>query len=169
MKVFNTLSGQKEDFTPLGEEVKMYVCGVTPYDNSHLGHAMSYVFFDVIRRYLKYRGYKVKYVSNVTDIDDKIINRANQKGITAAELAGKFTESYFADMDALNVLKADINPRATEEVPKIIEVIQGLIDNGHAYRTADGSVYFRVQKDPDYGRLSHRTLDMMMAGARVEI
>jgi cysteinyl-tRNA synthetase len=169
MKIYNTLSGQKEEFTPQGEVIKMYVCGVTPYDNSHLGHAMSYVFFDVIRRYLKYRGYKVKYVQNVTDIDDKIIMRANQRGIPTAELAGKYTESYFADMQALNVTPADVNPRATQEVPKIIEVIQGLIEKGCAYRTPDGSVYFRVTKDEDYGQLSHRTLDMMQAGARIEI
>ena len=128
MKIFSTLSGQKEDFVPQGEVVRMYVCGVTPYDNSHLGHAMSYVFFDVIRRYLKYRGYKVKYVQNVTDIDDKIINRANQRGIAPAELAGKYTDSYFEDMKALNVMPADVNPRATGEVDKIIEVIQGLAE-----------------------------------------
>jgi cysteinyl-tRNA synthetase len=169
MKIFNTLTGQKEEFSPQGDTVKMYVCGVTPYDNSHLGHAMSYVFFDSIRRYLIYRGYKVKYVSNVTDIDDKIINRANQRGISAAELAGKFTQSYFEDMAALNVMKADVNPRATEEVPKIIEVIQGLVAKDYAYPASDGSVYFRVTRDPDYGKLSGRTLDMMMAGARVEI
>jgi cysteinyl-tRNA synthetase len=169
MKIFNTLTGQKEEFLPQGDTVRMYVCGVTPYDNSHLGHAMSYVFFDSIRRYLIYRGYKVKYVSNVTDIDDKIINRANQRGISAAELAGKFTQSYFDDMAALNVMKADVSPRATEEVPKIIEVIQGLIAKDCAYPASDGSVYFRVTRDPDYGKLSRRTLDMMMAGARVEI
>jgi cysteinyl-tRNA synthetase len=169
MKIFSTLSGQKEDFKPQGDTVKMYVCGVTPYDNCHLGHAMSYIFFDVIRRYLKFHGYEVKYVQNVTDIDDKIINRANQRGISTAELAGKYTESYFADMQALNVIPADFNPRATEEVPKIIEVIEGLIRKGYAYKTADGSVYFRVTKDPDYGKLSHRTLDMMQAGARIEI
>jgi cysteinyl-tRNA synthetase len=169
MKIYNTMSGQKEEFVPLADTVKMYVCGVTPYDNSHFGHAMSYVFFDTIRRYLKYRGFKVKYVQNVTDIDDKIINRANQRGITTSELAGKYTESFFADMDALNIMQADVNPRATEEVPKIIEVIAGLIEKGYAYKTTDGSVYFRVTKDPDYGKLSHRTLDMMQAGARIEI
>jgi cysteinyl-tRNA synthetase len=169
MKIYNTMSGQKEEFLPQGEIVKMYVCGVTPYDNSHFGHAMSYVFFDTIRRYLKYRGYKVKYVQNVTDIDDKIINRANQRGISTTELAAKYSESFFADMDALNILKADVNPRATQEVPKIIEVISGLIEKGFAYKAPDGSVYFRVTKDPDYGKLSHRTLDMMQAGARIEI
>jgi cysteinyl-tRNA synthetase len=170
MKIFNTLSGQKEEFIPRDEKtVKMYVCGVTPYDNSHFGHAMSYIFFDVIRRYLKYREYKVKYVQNITDIEDKIILRANQRGISTTELAAKYTASYFEDMDALNVMRADVTPRATEEVPKIIEVIQGLMDKGYAYRTPDGSVYFRVTKDEDYGQLSHRTLDMMQAGARIEI
>jgi cysteinyl-tRNA synthetase len=169
MKIYNTMSGQKEEFVPQGEIVKMYVCGVTPYDNSHFGHAMSYVFFDTIRRYLKYRGYKVKYVQNVTDIDDKIINRANQRGISTTELAAKYSESFFADMDALNILRSDVNPRATQEVPKIIEVISGLIEKDFAYKAPDGSVYFRVTKDPDYGKLSHRTLDMMQAGARIEI
>jgi cysteinyl-tRNA synthetase len=168
MKVYNTLSGQKEEFSPQGDEVKMYVCGVTPYDNSHIGHAMSYVIFDVIRRYLEFRGYKVKYVQNVTDIDDKIIARANQLGISPQELSGKYTNSYFEDMDALNIRRADIYPRATQEIPKIIEVIQGLIDKGHAY-AAQGSVYFRVGSVPDYGKLSHRSLESMMAGARIEV
>ena len=169
MKIFNTLSGQKEEFQPLGDTVKMYVCGVTPYDDSHFGHAMSYVFFDVIRRYIKFRGYKLKYVQNVTDIEDKIILRANQRGISTAELAEKYTASFFADMDALNIVRPDVVPRATQEIPKIIEVVQGLVDKGYAYRTPDGSVYFRVTKDEDYGKLSHRNLDMMLAGARVEV
>jgi cysteinyl-tRNA synthetase len=167
MKVFNTLSGQREEFSPQGDEVKMYVCGVTPYDNCHIGHAMSYIIFDVIRRYLHFRGYKVKYVQNVTDIDDKIINRATKLGITPAELAQKYTDSYFEDMDALNIERADIYPRATGEIPKIIEVIKTLVDKGYAY-PAGGSVYFRVEKAADYGKLAHRTLDSMMAGARVE-
>jgi cysteinyl-tRNA synthetase len=169
MKIYSTMSGQKEEFQPMGQEVKMYVCGVTPYDNSHFGHAMSYVFFDVIRRYIRYRGYKLKYVQNVTDIEDKIIMRANQRGISTTELAQKYTESYFEDMDALNIVRPDITPRATQEIPKIIEVIKGLIDKGYAYRTPDGSVYFRVTKDEDYGKLSKRNLDSMMAGARIEI
>ena len=167
MKVFNTLSGQKEEFLPQGEEVKMYVCGVTPYSDAHLGHAMSYIIFDAIRRYLQFRGYKVKYVQNITDIDDKIIDRANQLGIPIGELAEKYTDSYFADMDALNIGRADIYPRATEEIPKIIEVIQGLIDKGYAY-PAQGSVYFRVRSVADYGKLAHRSLESMMARARIE-
>jgi cysteinyl-tRNA synthetase len=169
MKIFNTMSGQKEEFVPIGDQVKMYVCGVTPYDNSHFGHAMSYVFFDVIRRYIKYRGYQLKYVQNVTDIEDKIILRANQRGISTTELAKKYADSYFEDMAALNVLRPDITPLATEEVPKIIEVISGLVEKGYAYQTPDGSVYFRVTRDDDYGQLSHRTLDMMLAGARIEV
>jgi len=162
MKVYNTLSGQKEEFLPQGDEVKMYVCGVTPYSDCHIGHAMSYIIFDVIRRYLQFRGYKVKYVQNITDIDDKIIDRANQFGISTGELAGKFTARYFEDMDALNINRADIYPKATEEIPKIIEVVQGLIDKGYAY-PAGGSVYFRVRNVSDYGKLSHRSLESMMS------
>jgi len=162
MKVYNTLSGQKEEFLPQGDEVKMYVCGVTPYADCHIGHGMSYIIFDVIWRYLQFRGYKVKYVQNITDIDDKIIDRANQLGISIGELAGKFTTRYFEDMDALNISRADIYPKATEEIPKIIEVIQGLVDKGYAY-PAGGSVYFRVKNVPDYGKLSHRSLESMMS------
>jgi len=162
VKVYNTLSGQKEEFLPQGDEVRMYVCGVTPYDDCHIGHGMSYIIFDVIRRYLQFQGYKVKYVQNITDIDDKIIDRANQLGIPPRELAQKYTDSYFEDMDALNIGRADIYPRATEEIPKIIEVIQGLIDKGYAY-PAGGSVYFRVRNVADYGKLAHRSLDSMRA------
>jgi len=164
MKIYSTLSGKKEEFAPSGGEVKIYVCGVTPYDDAHIGHAMSYVIFDVIRRYLRYKKYRVKYVQNVTDIDDKIIDRANKLGIAPSELAEKYTDSYFEDMDALNIIRAegDVYPKATDEIPKIIEVIQGLIDKGHAY-PAGGSVYFRVRSAPDYGKLSHRSLDDMRA------
>jgi len=168
MKIYNTSSGQKEDFKPQDDTVKMYVCGVTPYAPSHLGHAMSYIIFDTIRRYLEFRGYKVTYVQNFTDIDDKIIARANESGIPAKELAQKFIDQYFLDMDALNIKRADVYPRATEEIPKMLEVIEGLIQKGHAYESG-GDVYFRVKSDPDYGKLSHRTLEGMMAGARIEV
>ena len=167
VRVFNTLSGKKEDFQPQGDEIKIYICGVTPYDESHIGHAMSYIVFDAIRRYLRFRGYRVKYVQNITDIDDKIIDRANQLGISPRELAEKYADNFFKDMDALNIERADVYPRATEEIPKIIEVIQGLIVRGHAYPT-QGSVYFRVRSVPDYGKLAHRSLNSMMAGARIE-
>jgi len=165
MKIYSTLSGKKEEFAPSGDEVKIYVCGVTPYSDAHIGHAMSYVIFDVIRRYLRYKKFRVKYVQNVTDIDDKIIDRANKLGIAPSELAEQYTKSYFDDMDALNIVMAETDeyPKATEEIPKIIEVIQGLIDKGHAY-PAGGSVYFRVRSAADYGKLSHRSLEAMRAG-----
>jgi cysteinyl-tRNA synthetase len=162
MKVFNTLSGQKEDFHPQGEVVSMYVCGITAYDETHIGHAMAYVIYDVIKRYLKFRGYRVKHVQNFTDIDDKIIERANKLGIPPAELARKYTDEYLASMAALNVEPADIYPRATEEIPKIIEIIQSLLAKGCAYEL-DESVYFRVRNFPDYGKLSHRNLADMIA------
>ncbi|MEE9365675.1 MAG: cysteine--tRNA ligase [Dehalococcoidales bacterium] len=167
MKVYNTLSGKKEEFKPGGDEVKMYVCGVTPYDDAHLGHAMSYIIFDVIRRYLRYRDYRVKYVQNVTDIDDKIIERANKRNLSTEELAEIFTNSFNQDMKALNIEPPDVNPRATEVIPDIIEIVQGLIDRGYAYES-EGSVYFRVRNVPDYGKLSHRKLDSMRSGARIE-
>jgi cysteinyl-tRNA synthetase len=167
MKITDSLSGKKEEFKPRGDVVTMYVCGVTPYDDSHLGHAMSYIIFDVIRRYLRYRGYKVKSVQNVTDIDDKIINRANRLGVPTKELAEKYSSRYFEDMEALNITPPDIIPRATEEIPMILDIIRGLIDKGFAYPTA-GSVYFRVKKMPDYGRLSRRKFDDMMTGASIE-
>lgn len=167
MKVFDTLSGQKKEFKPAGKTVTMYVCGVTVYDECHIGHAMSYVIFDAIRRYLEYRGYKVKHVQNFTDIDDKIINRANQLGISSSELAEKYIKEYFEDMDALNIERAHVYPRATEEVPKIIEVIQGLIDKGNAYES-QGSVYFRVRNFAGYGKLSRQELDDMVSSGSAE-
>ena len=167
MKIYSTLSRQKEEFQPQGDEVTIYSCGVTPYAESHLGHAMNAVIFDTVRRYLIFRGYKVKFVQNITDVEDKIIDRANKLGIPPRELAEKFAAHYFEDMAALNVMKPDIIPYATEEIPKMLEVIQGLVDKGHAY-AAKGSVYFRVRSMPDYGKLSKRTLDSMMAGARIE-
>jgi cysteinyl-tRNA synthetase len=164
MKIFNTLTGQKEDFHPRNGVVTMYVCGITAYDECHIGHAMTYIIFDVIKRYLGFKGYKVKHVQNFTDVDDKIIERANQLGMPPAELASKYTDQYFATMDALNVERADVYPRATEEIPKIIEIIQGLFAKGYAYEF-EGSVYFRVRNFPDYGKLSHRNLAEMIPKA----
>jgi len=162
MKIFNTLTGQKEDFHDRNGVVTMYVCGITAYDKCHVGHAMTYIIFDVIRRYLRFKGYKVKYVQNFTDIDDKIIDRANQLGIPASELARQYVDLYFADMDALNVQRADIYPKASEEMPKVIEIIQGLLVKGYAYES-EGSVYFRVRNFHDYGKLSHRNLADMIS------
>ena len=167
MKIFNTLSGKKEDFTPAGDEVKMYVCGVTVYDLCHFGHALCYVSFDVIRRYLEYRGYRVKYVQNFTDIDDKIINRARERGIVWKDLVEKYIAEYFTDTDALNIKRATIYPRATEEIPRILEVIRVLLEKGHAYQS-DGSVYFRVKSFPEYGRLTHQSADDMRVTATAE-
>jgi len=164
MKVFNTLSGQKEDFRPRGEVVTMYVCGITAYDECHIGHAMSYIVFDVIKRYLRFKGYKVKHVQNFTDIEDKIIERASQLGVLASELTNKYIDQYFIDMDALNIERADVYPKATDEIPKILEMIQGLLNKGYAYES-HGSVYFRVRNFPGYGKLSHRNLSEMISKA----
>jgi len=169
MKLFNTLTGQEELFQPYdGKTVKMYVCGVTPYSSTHVGHALSYVVFDTLRRYLEYLGYDVKHVQNFTDVDDKIIQRANEEGITGDQLTDRFIGDFFATMDRLNVQRADSYPRATQEIPGIISTITTLIDKEFAY-AANGDVYFRVTKSNDYGKLSHRTLDGMIAGARIQV
>src|SRR4030043_488987 len=162
MKVFNTMAGKEEDFHPRGEVVTMYVCGITAYDDSHIGHAMAYVIFDVIKRYLRFRGYKLKHIQNFTTMDEKIIQRASQLEIPPLRLANEYIERYFADMDALNIERADIYPRATEEIAQVIEIVQGLLAKGHAYEF-EGSVYFRVRNFPAYGKLSHRNLSDMIS------
>ena len=169
MKLYNTLSGQVEEFVPSEDNlVKMYVCGVTPYSATHVGHALSYVVFDTLRRYLEHKGYEVRHVQNFTDIDDKIIQRAQETGVSEDELVEEFIGDYFRTMDALNIQRATEYPRATREIPRIIDAISGLIDRGHAYPAA-GDVYFRVTSKDDYGKLSHRTLDSMIAGARIQV
>jgi cysteinyl-tRNA synthetase len=167
MKVLNTLSGKKEEFVPEGDEVKMYVCGINPYADAHIGHAMSYIFFDVVRRYLEFRGYRVKHVQNITDIEDNIIAHANEQGVSVPELTQRYVERYDEDMRALNVLPAHVYPRAMGEIDKMIEIVRGLVDKGFAYAVG-GNVYFRVRNVPDYGKLSGRSLEQMMAGARIE-
>ncbi len=168
MKIYSTMSQQKEEFVPAGEYVTMYVCGITPQSEAHVGHAMSYINFDIIKRYLMFKGYKVKHVQNVTDIEDKIINKANAMGIAPDELVRRNIEGFWQDLDSLNILRADVYPFATKEIPSIIDMIQGLIDKGYAYQTPNG-VYYRVEKKDDYGKLAHRTLDQMMAGSRIEV
>ncbi|XUX00531.1 MAG: cysteine--tRNA ligase [Dehalogenimonas sp.] len=168
MKISNTLSGRKEDFIPLGDPIKMYVCGITPQSSAHIGHAMSYINFDVIRRYLIYRGYDVRYVQNFTDVDDKIIAKAAPLGITPLALADRNIAEFLADMAAINIMPATAYPRVTQEIPSIIALVEGLVDKGYGYEVK-GSVYFRVNKLSDYGKLSHRSLDQMQAGARIEI
>ena len=168
MKLYNTLSRKIENFTNSDDVVKMYVCGITPYSPSHIGHAMSAVVFDTLRRHLQYVGYKVRLVQNFTDIDDKMIDAALTKGITTDELADQNINDYFVGLDALNVLKAESYPKATEEIPKIIAMINSLLESDYAY-VVQGDVYYRVGKFVGYGKLSRRSLDSMQAGARVEV
>jgi cysteinyl-tRNA synthetase len=170
LRVYNTLTRKKEEFQTLEPKVvKMYVCGVTVYSDAHIGHAMSAIVFDVVRRYLEYRGYSVHYVMNFTDVDDKIINRANQKGMDPQVLAETYIQAYRKNLEDLNVLAATANPRATQEMPQIIRMIEGLIGKGFAYPAKNGDVYFRITKDPEYGKLSGRRIDDMQAGSRIEI
>ncbi|MGD0283726.1 MAG: cysteine--tRNA ligase [Dissulfurispiraceae bacterium] len=169
MKLFNTMTGKKEDFIPLERgKVSIYACGVTVYDYSHIGHARSAVVFDVIRRYFSYKGLAVKYVRNFTDIDDKIIKRANEEGITWDQVSQKYIAEYYADMDRLGVGRADVEPKATDHIQEMIKVIKGLIDKNHAY-VSDGSVYFAVDTFRDYGKLSGKEQKDLLAGARVDI
>jgi cysteinyl-tRNA synthetase len=169
IRIFNTFTGKKEDFAPLVPgRVTMYACGVTVYDYSHLGHARGAVAFDLIQRYFRRKGFDVKFVRNFTDVDDKIIKRAREEGISAADLARKYIEAYQQDMKRLGVGSADVEPKATEHIREMVSVIKGLIDKGHAY-VADGDVYFRVSSFKDYGKLSKRNIDELKAGARVEI
>ncbi|OGO01869.1 MAG: cysteine--tRNA ligase [Chloroflexi bacterium RBG_13_52_12] len=168
MKITDTLSGKKEEFKPFSDTVTMYVCGINPYSDSHIGHGMNYIVFDTVRRYLEFRGYKTKHVENVTDVEDNIINHANRQGISVKELTEKYTIRHFEDMDALNNLRPHAAPKATETIPEIIATVQGLIDKGFGYAVG-GNVYFRVRKMPDYGKLSKRNFEQMMAGARVEV
>lgn len=169
IRLYNTLSRRKEEFKPLvKDEVRMYVCGLTVYDKAHIGHAMSAIIFDVIRRYLIYRGYKVNFVMNYTDVDDKIIARANKLGVDPMELANLHIREYQNHLSDLNVLPATANPRASHEMEKIIEMIAGLIKKEYAY-SVDGDVYYRVLKDIDYGKLSGRKIEDMQSGTRKEV
>jgi cysteinyl-tRNA synthetase len=170
LRVYNTLTRKKEEFQTLEPDlVKMYVCGVTVYNDAHVGHAMSALVFDIIRRYLEYRDYKVKYVMNYTDVDDKIIARANQLGEDPLKLAERYINDYNQNLADLNILPATANPRVSNTIGLIIKFVQGLIDKGYAYTAENGDVYFRVTKDEDYGKLSGRKLDDMQAGARIEV
>ncbi|MBF0593227.1 MAG: cysteine--tRNA ligase, partial [Nitrospirae bacterium] len=171
MKVYNTLTSEKEEFITIDNnqnKVGMYVCGVTVYDLCHVGHARSAIVFDVIRRYLLYKGYDVRFVKNFTDVDDKIIKRAHEEGISCNELTDKYIAAYYDDMDALGVARADVEPLATQHIPQMLEIIQGLIENGHAY-VLDNDVYFSVDAWQQYGKLSRRDLSGMEAGARVAV
>jgi len=169
LRVFNTLTRQKEDFVTVHPgEVRMYVCGPTVYDRAHIGHAMSALVFDIIRRYLEYRGYKVRHVMNYTDVDDKIIKRANELGVEPIRLAEQYIEEFGKHLVDLNVLPATVYPRATHEIGEIVKMIQSLGENDYAY-DVEGDVYFRVSKDEDYGKLSGRKLEDMQSGSRINI
>ena len=168
LKLRDTLTGEKRALEPIAEEVRLYVCGVTPYSEAHLGHALFSIVFDVLRRYLEWRGYAVRHIQNFTDIDDKLIERSHETGATVAELAERFSEAYMGQLTRLNVLPATEYPRATEEIPNIIGVIEGLVAKGVAYESG-GDVYYRVREKADYGKLSKRDVDDLRSGARVDL
>ena len=168
MQIYNSLSRRKELFTPaVPGKVNMYVCGITAYDLCHIGHARSAVVFDVLVRYLRHTGLDVTFARNFTDVDDKIIKRANEEGLTSQQVAEKYIDTFYEDMDRLNVLRADIEPKATGHILEMIALCEKLIAKGKAYATPSGDVYFRVRSFPEYGKLSGRDIDDMRSGARV--
>ncbi|WP_232699775.1 cysteine--tRNA ligase [Brevibacillus daliensis] len=167
--LYNTMTREKEEFIPLEEgKVKMYVCGPTVYNYIHIGNARPSIVFDTLRRYLAYRGYKVTFVQNITDVEDKLIRRANEENTTVTELADRYTNAYNEDLEGLNVLAPDIQPRVMNTMPEIISFIEGLIEKGFAYES-EGDVYFRTNRFEEYGKLSHQPLEALQAGARIEI
>jgi len=169
MKLYNTLTRKKEEFVPLnGNKVTMYSCGPTVYNYFHIGNARPFIVFDVLRRFLRYRGYDVTFVQNFTDIDDKLIRRANEEGTTVAEIAERYIKEYFVDAEGLGIERADYHPRATENIKEIIEFIKTLIEKGYAYEV-DGDVYFSARKFKDYGKLSHYNIEELEAGARINV
>ncbi|MCL2165519.1 MAG: cysteine--tRNA ligase [Oscillospiraceae bacterium] len=169
MKIYNTLTRKKEVFIPIdSDEVKIYVCGPTVYNYFHIGNARPFVVFDTLRKYLEYRGYNVKYVQNFTDVDDKIINKANEEGCSAAEISERFILEYFKDAEALQIKKATAHPKVTENIDEIIEFISCLLDKGYAY-VREGDVYFKIRNYPEYGKLSRQKTDDLELGARVDI
>ncbi|SES69613.1 cysteine--tRNA ligase [[Clostridium] polysaccharolyticum] len=169
MKIYNTLTKSKEEFKPLEEgKVKMYVCGPTVYNDIHIGNARPMIVFDTVRRYFEYKGYEVNYVSNFTDVDDKIIKKANEEGVTCREITERYIKSVKEDMKAMNVKPATVHPRATEEIDGMIEMIKTLIDKGHAYEK-NGTVYFRTRSFAGYGKLSKKNIDELESGARIAV
>ena len=167
MKIYNTLSKREEEFVPLEEgKVKIYVCGPTVYNLIHIGNARPMIFFDTVRRYFIYKGYQVNFVSNFTDVDDKIINRAIEEKVSADEISEKYIAECKKDMEGMNILPADTHPQATKEIAGMIDMIKELIDKGHAYVSSDGTVYFRVKSFPEYGKLSHKNIDELQSGLR---
>jgi cysteinyl-tRNA synthetase len=169
MKIYNTLTKKKEEFIPLEEgKVRMYVCGPTVYNYIHIGNARPVIVFDTVRRYLEYKGYEVNFVSNFTDVDDKIIKKANEEGISASEISERYINEFRKDVEALNVKPATKNPKATEEIDGMVEMIDSLIEKGHAYEK-NGTVYFKTKSFPEYGKLSKKNLDDLEAGIRIAV
>lgn len=169
MKIYNTLTRRKEEFVPIEPgKVKMYVCGPTVYNFFHIGNARPFVVFDTMRKFLEYRGYKVKFVQNFTDVDDKIINRAREEGITAPEVSEKYIEEYYKDAAALNVKKANVHPQVSKTIPEIVDFVDGLIEKGFAYEV-DGDVYYRTRKFDGYGKLSGKNIEDLISGARIAV
>lgn len=169
MKIYNTMTRQKEEFVPLeAGKVKMYVCGPTVYNFIHLGNARPFAVFDTLRRYFEYKGYDVTYIQNFTDVDDKIIKRSHEEGITPEEVANKYIEEYFKDCDALGIKRATVHPQVTDNIKYIIEFIEGLIGKGYAYES-EGDVLFRTRKFPEYGKLSHQNIEELELGARIDV
>ncbi len=169
MQVYNTMTRRKEELVPqIPGRISMYACGPTVYNYFHIGNARPFIVFDTMRRYLEYCGYQVTFVQNFTDIDDKMIRRANEEGVTVKELGERFIAEYYTDADALGVQRASVNPRATEHIDEIIALVQSLVEKGHAYATDDGDVYFSVRSFPGYGKLSGQNIDDLENGARVE-
>jgi len=169
LKIYNTLSRKKEPFETLQpDQVSMYICGPTVYDKAHVGHAMSVLVFDIIRRYLEFQGYQVRQVMNYTDVDDKIIQRANAQGIDPSDLAEKYIQEFKEHLRDLNIQRATVYPRATNEMDNIIAMVQALIDKGNAYES-EGDVYFFVNSDEDYGKLSGRKVEDMITGYRIDV
>ena len=169
MQIYNTMTRKKEELVPLVPgEVRMYACGPTVYNFFHIGNARPFIVFDTMRRYLEYKGFKVTFVQNFTDIDDKMIKRANEEGTTVKELGDRFIKEYYQDADALGVERATVNPRATEHIQDIINLVQTLVEKGHAYPTENGDVYFSVRSFPSYGKLSGQNIDDLENGARVD-
>lgn len=170
MKIFNTLTRQKEELVPLKDgQVGIYVCGPTVYNFIHIGNGRPLCVFDTFRRYLIYRGYKVTYVQNFTDVDDKLIKKANEEGTTVPQVAERFIKEYYTDSEGLNVMHADVHPRATDNIDEILGIINELVEHGHAYAAENGDVYFRTSSFDQYGKLSHQPLDELEAGARINV
>ena len=169
LRIYNSLTNQVDEFVPIEDgKVSMYNCGPTVYDYFHIGNARTFLMADIIRRYLEYKGYQVKFVQNFTDIDDKIINRANEEGVSTSQLSNRYIEAYFEDSGKLGIRPADVHPKATDHIPEIIQLIERMVDKGIAYEV-DGDIYYRIHKFLDYGKLSNRKPEDLLSGARVDI